>query len=525
MPVCRADNNLLGGRDCSASDAWCTPATRAADHRRTPAPRGSRALPPATGADALPRRPSVGDLPGAILCTMIGAGAPRRSRPSLRASWSTAELAVYADHRAPSAIRAARSSRSIWRRATTARGASGAATPSRRGSASSSGARRHASGSSTASSTSYATATTRPISSTALLGAVVPVASRPSTIATGAAKIASPTAVLDALERLAPGPGQAHPARDRLQRRRAVPSLRCAIELIGHPEPRRAVRDRRAPVRLVPAPIAAPALRDARVPRSGGRGVLETGAEIIEIFHYGYPRAGSRARTTSTRCSRSSRRSRATPDCNELYATYGDLAQEPDSLPRGARAPRRGRPRRARRPRSRRLTPIGRSLVVARRARSRPAARPAQRIRATASGCCGPRHRRRRQHPRQRRRLARPSSSASCRTHVALLVDPSIAPPRARRARRHPRVPRLPLRRGSPPRVGPVPLTGDVRAPTAALRAPLAFNRLTDCGIESFDHVGDDSDWSSLAQLVELLESLAGAPRPCPPVFRVAWGF
>jgi hypothetical protein len=68
-----------------------------------------------------------------------------------------------------------------------------------------------------------------------------------------------------------------------------------------------------------------------------------------------------------------------------------------------------------------------------------------------------------------------------------------------------------------------VALTLDVRALAATLRAPLTFHRLTDYHIESFDHVGDDGDWRPLAELVELLESRAGAPRP--PMFRVAWGF
>src|SRR5262249_55560962 len=66
-----------------------------------------------------------------------------------------------------------------------------------------------------------------------------------------------------------------------------------------------------------------------------------------------------------------------------------------------------------------------------------------------------------------------------------------------------------------------VGLALDRRALAAALRALLTFHRLADYHIESFDHVGDDSEWRPLAELVDLLESRAGAPRR--PMFRVAW--
>ena len=126
--------------------------------------------------------------------------------------------------------------------------------------------------------------------------------------------------------------------------------------------------------------------------------------------------------------------------------------------------------------------------------------------------------------PRSRRGSGPSSRRAPLRSHVALLVEC---------------LERLPLEAAAHAGIRAylaflrtvvvagewtnVPLTGDVHAIVRALRAPLAFHRLRAYHIESFDHVGDDGDWRSLAELVELLEPLAAGPRR--PMFRVAWGF
>ena len=326
----------------------------------------------------------------------------------------------------------------------------------------------------------------------------------------------SPAAVVDALERLA-----AHPR----------PWLtRLAIDHAGDARCEPALRDRliAATPNLVELYTLGQRLFDSfRHPslrrlyatplfqRPASAGVPDTDAEVIELTHYGYAVNWFAQGNDLDAALTYLEAIESTADCNELYATYGDLVDAHDSLPAVlARLDEAGLveldgP-------FANLSTLGRGLLRG------------------STSCAAPRvppdDADNRKWVLWASEAGRRAGDRACviagllRTHCALLVTCLE------------RIPLDDAARGAlrgylgflcdvvaAGEWTDVELEADVPALTAALRTLLAAHRLTHYHLECFEDVGDDTAWSYLEQLTEFLASFEAASRP--PVFRVAWGF
>jgi hypothetical protein len=325
-----------------------------------------------------------------------------------------------------------------------------------------------------------------------------------------------PVAVFDALERLAahPRPWLTRLAIDHAGDARCEPSLRdrliaatpnlaelytlgqCLFDSFRHPSLRR----------LYATPL---------FQRPGSAGVPDTDAEVIELTHHGYAVNWFAQANDLDAVLTYLEAIETTADCNELYATYGDLAPPHDSMPAvlmrldeaglveldGPFA---------------NLSTIGRGLLRGSTDCAAPRVPPDDLnnrkwvLWASEAG-------------------GRPGERACViagllRTHCALLVTC---------------LERIPLDGAARDAIRDylaflcnvvaagewtdVEFEADLPALAAALRSLLVAHRLTDYDIDCFEDVGDDTDWSYLEQLVDFLASFEAASRP--PVFRVAWGF
>ncbi len=245
-------------------------------------------------------------------------------------------------------------------------------------------------------------------------------------------------------------------------------------------------------------------------------GIPETGAEVIELTHYGYAVSWFAQSSDLDAVRTFLEAIETTADCNELYAIYGGLAEEHDSLPAvlmrldEAGLVELDGPFAS-------LTELGRGLLHGSVSVGAPPRVP-------------PHDRNNYKWVLWASEAGRRAGHRACaivgllRAHCELIVTC---------------LERIPLDRAvqevlrdyleflcdvvAAGEWTDVELAVSPPALTAALRSLLVAHRLTDYHIECFSDVGDDTDWSYLAELLELLESQRDARRR--PVFRVAWGF
>jgi hypothetical protein len=250
-------------------------------------------------------------------------------------------------------------------------------------------------------------------------------------------------------------------------------------------------------------------------PGSGG-GVPDTHAEVLEIFHYGYATNWFARDNDLDAVLILLEAIETTSDCNDLYATYGDLAQEHDSMPAvlmrldEAGLIQLDGPFAS-------LTPFGRGLLrPTLRDRTPPRVPPSDSnnrkwvLWASDSDDRPP-----------QRLLA---ILGLLRTHCAILVACLVRMPLDDTARHaiHAYLSFLcdVVAAGEWQNVE---LDVDLPTLASALRSLLAAHRLTTYHLDCFADLGDDTDWSYLQQLVELLDgSQTTSGRAW---FRVAWGF